>query len=120
MFTRNPNNVSRSPYATHQTHQYHKDEHDFDLDDLDKNDDVAMMTDEVGPAGDQSDVAVRLRSLVGHQGWPSKPHEQGFQTMSSSSETSSCHHNDDQNLLLFARSHQAALPFTCLLIERQI
>ena len=34
------------------------DEHDFDHDDVDKDDDVAMKTDEVGAAGDQSDVAV--------------------------------------------------------------
>ena len=34
------------------------DEHDFDHDDVDKDDDVAMMRDEVGTAGDQSDVAV--------------------------------------------------------------
>ena len=58
MGTRNPNNVSRSPYATD---QYHNGEHNFDHnDDDDKNDDVAMMTDEVGTAGDQSDVAVSL------------------------------------------------------------
>ena len=34
------------------------DEHDFDHDDVDKDDDVAMVIDEVGRAGDKSDVAV--------------------------------------------------------------
>ena len=117
MFTRNPNNVSRSSYATeiqtmftrnpNNVHQkskqcfpfilcnstpvcHHNDEHDFDPDeDLDKSDDVATVTDEVAI---QSDVVVWSLDGGGHQGCPSKPHEQGFQIMSSSSETSSCHH----------------------------
>ena len=62
------------------------DEDHFDHECGDKNDDVAdkaMMTDEVGRVEEQSDV------VVGADHWWSsglafKPHEQGFQTMSSS------------------------------------